>query len=185
MPACLPKPQWAPCAALIATLLLSLSACGPERNKFPPPCPGTTILGDAADINLYRPGGGRDLTDLVLHGRIVGMQGTCQQGDKRDQLAVSVSVGVELTRGPAMQGLQATVPVFIAVVTAGDTILDKRVYSMRVDFPSNVDRVTMAPGTIQLVLPVGAEKSGADYTVVAGFQLTPDQLTQSLQNRRP
>jgi len=174
-----------PCAAIIAAMPLLLSACGPERNKFPPPCPGSTILGDAADINLYRAGGGQDLTDLVLRGRIVGMQGTCKEGDTSNQLAVSVSVGVELTRGPAMRGDQADVPVFIAVVTAGDVIMDKHVYLMRVAFPSNVDRITMSPSDVNLILPVTATKSGADYTIVAGFQLTPNQLTRSLQNRRP
>jgi hypothetical protein len=45
-------------------------------------------------------------------------------------------------------------------------------------FPSNVDRVTLTSGE-NLLLPVTATKSGAAYTILAGFQLTPDQMTQT------
>ena len=184
MPARSPNLGWAPRAALIAALLSLLADCGTPRNQFAPPCPGRAILGDAADFNLYRPGGARDLTDLVLHARIVAMQGTCAEGDTKSQLAVTVSVGVELTRGPAMPGREADVPVFLAV-TDGDAILDKRVTLMHVVFPSNVDRVTLTPGVVNLALPVTATKSGAAYTILTGFQLTPDQMAPGGGTHQP
>jgi len=171
-----PNP-WAPWALLLAALL---AGCGPTRNQFAPPCPGQAILGNAADFDSYR-GGARDLTDLVLRGRIVGLQGSCREGDRKDQLAVTVQVGVELTRGPAMAGRETDVPVFVAV-TEGETILDKRTVTMHVVFPSNVERVTLTPGEFNLVLPVSRAKSGAAYTILAGFQLTPDQAGPT---RRP
>ena len=179
-----PNLGWAQRAALFAVLLPLLAACGPARNQFAPPCPGQAILGDAADYDLHRAGGARDLTDLVLHARIVGMQGSCREGDKRNQLVVTVNVVVELTRGPAMQGRDADVPVFLAV-TDGDTILDKQAYLMHVTFPSNVDRVTMTPGDVTLLLPVTPTKSGAAYTILTGFQLTPDQMAPERSSRRP
>jgi hypothetical protein len=129
-------------------------------------------------------GAGRDLTDLVLHGRIIGMQGSCMPGDHKDQLAVTVNVGVELTRGPAMPGREVDVPVFVAV-TEGDAILDKRIYLMHAVFPSNVDRVTLGAGGANLVLPVTPTKSGAAYTILTGFQLSPDQMAQHGRNRTP
>jgi hypothetical protein len=177
----LPDLGWAPRAALLTALLPLLANCGPARNEFAPACPGRVILGDAADLDIYRqgssPGAAYDLTDLVLHGRIVGMQGTCKEGDKKSQLAVTVSVGIELTRGPAMPGRETEVLVFVAV-TDGDTILDKRTTAMRAVFPSNIDRVTLTPGEVSMVLPVTASKSGAAYTIVAGFQRTADQFTR-------
>ena len=139
------------------------------------------ILGDAADYDIYRGSsasrGVSDLTDLVLHARIVGVLGSCREGDEKNRLAVTVGVAVELNRGPAMQGREAEVPVFVAV-TEGETILDKRTVRMPVVFPSNVDRVTLTSGE-NLLLPVTATKSGAAYTILAGFQLTPDQMTQT------
>ena len=168
-----------------ALLLALLTGCGPTRNQFAPVCPGTAILGDAADLDLYRSsgqrGGGRDLTDLVVHARIASIQGNCRPGDGKNQLAVSVTVGVELTRGPAMPGRETSVPIFLAVVQ-NDTILDKHLYLMHSVFPSNVDRVTMTPGAVELALPITPAKSGASYSILAGFQLTPEQIEQSRRN---
>ena len=90
MPARLPGSAWAPRAALIAALLPLLADCGPARNEFAPSCPGTAILGDAADFSAYR-GPGRDLTDLVLQARIVSVSGNCKKGDDKEHLAVVVS----------------------------------------------------------------------------------------------
>ncbi len=177
MPDRLPILGWAPCAVLFAMLLPLLASCGPARNQFPPACPGRAILGDAADLDVYR-AGSRDLTDLMLHGRIVGMQGSCREGDNKNQLAVTVRIGVEVTRGPALAGREADVPVFVAV-TDGDTILDKRTVMMHVVFPSNIDRVTLTPGDMNLVLPVTVSKSGAAYTILGGFQLTSGEAGQA------
>jgi hypothetical protein len=188
MPARQPSLVWASRAALTAALLPLLADCGPARNQFAPACPRPAFLGDAADFDVYRPGSApeqaHDLTDLVLHGRIVGVGGKCREGDTKNQLAAAVNVGFELTRGPAMEGRETDVPVFIAV-TEGDTILDKHVYAMHVVFPSNVDRVTLGTGEVDLVLPVTPTKSGAAYTILVGFQLTPDQLARSRRTPRP
>jgi hypothetical protein len=184
-----PIPGWAPHAVLVATLLLPLlSACGPARNQFAPACPRPSFLADAADLDIYRPGvapgGAHDITDLVLHARIIGVSGNCRPGDNKDQLATTVTVGVELTRGPSMQGRDIDVPVFVAV-TEGETILDKRVYQVHATFPSNVDRMTFTTGEIAMTLPISSTKSGAAYSILTGFQLSPDQIIQNRRSHAP
>jgi hypothetical protein len=186
MPARLPGYGWPLRAVLLAALLPLLSDCGPAKNQFPPACPGTAILGDAADFSLYRAtaangGGGRDLTDMVLQARVVSVSGSCKQGDGKNQIAVTVSIGVDLTRGPAMSGREVDVPLFLAVVQ-GDTIVDKHISLMHSIFPPNVDRITLTPGEVDLSLSVTPDKSGASYTILAGFQLTPDQLRLNRQS---
>ena len=182
----LPTFAWTMRAAAVAVPLV-LAGCGPGKDQFAPACPRPAFLAEAGDLDRYRtgtaPGGGHDITDLVLHGRIVAVTGSCKPGDKKDQLAVALTAGVELTRGPAMQGVEADVPVFVAV-TEGDTILDKRVYPLHVAFPSNVDRMTINTNEIDLVLPVRPKKSGAAYTILVGFQLTPDELAVNRQRAR-
>lgn len=172
-------------AAVVAALLPLLAECGPTRNQFAPVCPTPAILGDAASLNIYRSsattGPARDLTDLVVSARIVQVSGTCQPGDRKDRLAVAVNAAITLSRGPALPGNDVTVPVFVAVAE-GNTILDKHTYLMHATFPSNVDRITLTPGELDLSLPISATKSGAAYSILAGFQLTPEQLRQSHQN---
>jgi hypothetical protein len=36
-----------------------------------------------------------------------------------------------------------------------------------------------------LVLPISSAKSGAAYTILVGFQLTPDQLELNRRNAQP
>ena len=157
-------------------LLTLLAACGPGRNEFPPACPSATLVRPTADLIRYRAGStGRDLTDVMLQGRIAGVNGACRRGDRNNTLAVTSRFSAEFSRGPAMQGRDADVLVFVAV-TEGERILDKQIYQIRVSFPPNLDRITVTSGDVDMLLPVSQEKSGAAYTIIAGFQLTPEEL---------
>jgi hypothetical protein len=162
--------------AVFVAALLPMAACAPDRDQFAPVCPGVAFLTPTADLTVFRPGSsGRDLTDLMLAGRMQGIQGKCEPGKDKNSVDAVVAVGAILTRGPAMRGNQVNVPVYVAV-TEGDRILDKRVYGLTATFPSNVDRVSVATPNVFMVLPVSPTKSAAAYSILAGFQLTPDQL---------
>ena len=185
MAARLPSLAYAMRATTVGLLGL-LAGCGPKVNEFAPPCPSPAIIADAADIDHFRgppvPGGGNDLTDLVLHGRIVGVSGSCKQGDKKSQLLTTVNVHMELVRGPAMRGNGTDVFYFVAV-TQGENILDKHVYQMPVAFSANVDRQNWAAAPVTFVLPVSVSESGAAYSILVGFQLSPDELAANRLHR--
>ncbi len=108
------------------------------------------------------------------------MKGKCQAGDDKSLLPAEVQISISVQRGPAMKGRDADVPVFLAV-TEGETVRDKKVFPVHVQFPPNVDRLLISSADIDLDLPVSKQKSGASYGVIAGFQLTPDELAA---NRR-
>ena len=167
-------------AAAFAALLPLVSACALERDQFPPACPSLAFLSPTADLALFRPGSdARDLTALMLAGRMQAIKGQCQPGKTKNTVEATLTVGVELTRGPAMPSNRVNnVPVYVAV-TEGDRILDKHVYNLDATFPSNVDRVVVTTPEVFMVLPVTATKSAAAYSVLAGFQLTPDELAAS------
>lgn len=157
-------------------LLPLLSACAPGRDQFPPACPVASVLPTTGDLVVYRPGSnGRDLTDLQFQGQVTGIQGRCRPGDNKHQLDVAVTVSFRFARGPALQGNAIQAPVFVAV-TEGGHILAKKVYALNASFPPNVDQMQYAGAPIDMTLPITPDKSGAAYTVLAGFQLTPDQL---------
>jgi hypothetical protein len=157
-------------------LALPLFGCGPDRNAFAPLCPTAKLIPALADLTRYAgPGPAHDLTDLILQARVTAVNGQCKAGDDKSVLPTTVVVTISIQRGPAMQGREADVPVFLAV-TEGDTIRDKKVFPVHVVFPPNVDRLVMNSGNIDLGLPVSNEKSGNAYAVIAGFQLTPDEL---------
>ena len=163
---------------LAAAAVLSLAACSQESDKFAPPCPVPSIPRDLGDLHRYR-GAGRDITDSVLEGRITGLEGSCTR-DGRDTTVASISVGIELTRGPAAPSRTADIAYFVAV-SEGDTILDKRVYTLRAEFPSNTDRLRLAGDQVELRLPVTPQKTAAAYRVSIGFQLTPAEVELNRQ----
>ena len=152
-------------------------------DRFPPPCPQTVINRDAADLNRFN-GPGRDLTDLVLSGRITALNGTCTR-TRNTLTTVSMSVSLELTRGPAARGRAANVAYFVAV-SLNDQILDKRVFSFRPEFASNSDRLQLTGDAVELALPVNSNRTAAAYKVTTGFQLTPEELaTNRMREGRP
>lgn len=166
---------------VVPVLLLSVSGCGPARNSFAPACPIARLIPSLADVSRYAsPGPSHDVTDLVLQARVIAVNGSCESGDDKSQLAAKVQVSISIQRGPAMQGRDADVPVFLAV-TEGDAIRDKKVFPLHLAFPPNVDRLTITSPEIDMDLPVSSEKSAAVYSVIAGFQLTPAELASNRQ----
>jgi hypothetical protein len=165
-------------AILLAGTLALLSGCGPGKNQFPPACPRTDLLWEAADISRYRVESAvvnQDIRDLVLSGRIIAVPAKCREGDSRKQVDADVGFTMQLTRGPAMEGREVDVPYFLAVTEDG-RILDKKIYPAHLVFPPNVDQITWNSDGVRMVFPVSATKSAAVYTVLAGFQLTADEL---------
>lgn len=164
-------------AGIALAALLALAGCAQdEQDAFPPPCPNVAILSDAADLVRAR-GGRRDITDMVLAGRITGVSGSCKLSSG-DSERVEVAVRLQLTRGPAMAGRTTDVPYFVAV-SQGERILDKAVRTLRAHFPENQDRLELATDPMTLHLPVSGKTTAAAYTVWVGFQLTPEEMAHT------
>lgn len=174
-------PHRSAAAWLASSMLLPLAACGSSTESFAPPCPQPSIPRDFNDLSRYR-GAGRDLTDNVLEGRITGISGQCER-DGTDAVKVVVTPAIELTRGPAATGRTADLAYFVAV-SEGERILDKQVFRLRAEFPSNTDRLRLSGDDVELRLPVTASKTAASYRISVGFQLTPAELEVNRQRIR-
>ena len=160
--------------------LLALAGCNSDPNRFPPTCPATAILADAADLTRFD-GRGQDLTDMVVDGKITGLAGRCRESGDGRSLQTTVTVSLDISRGPGARGRAEPVGYFVAV-TRGDTILDKRTFELRVAFPPNTDLVHVSGEPVQLALPTPAGVTGATYRILIGFQLSPAEL--ALNRRR-
>jgi len=159
---------------VLPLIVLALASCGPQRNQFAPACPVPGLVGPLAELARYR-GGSPDLRDLAVRARIVDITGTCEPGDDKASVVTTAHVVVEVTRGPAMQGDAIQLPVFVAVTDAG-AVLDKTLFWLPVEFAANRDTVRAAGKEVRMEIPVTPQKSGAAYSIVAGFQLTPEEI---------
>jgi hypothetical protein len=71
---------------------------------------------------------------------------------------------------------------FVAV-TDGGAVLDKKLFSLTVEFAPNVDTARATSPEVRMVLPVTPTKSAAAYGVLAGFQLTPEEVAAMRQSK--
>jgi hypothetical protein len=171
-------------AALLA-LPLALSACGGESTqnllaRATAPCPNVGIISDAADLTRFRQGSQADLTALVVNASISGFQAKCDYAPKRDGLVVTLTPTFIAERGPASAGPTADIPYMVAVVGDNDQVLSRAAYTLRVEFPPNVAKVTSRGEEVSITL-AGTPAEAARRNVLIGFVLSPDELAA---NRR-
>lgn len=166
-------------ALLIA---LALASCGPANNQFAPPCPVPGLVKPLAELERFR-SGSQDIRDLIVRARISDINGKCSAGDDADHIVTTVQVVTEVARGPAMDGETYDLPVFVAVTdTATGAILDKSLFTMPIEFVRNVDLAHATSKEVRMEIPVSPQKSGAAYGIVAGFQLSPDEVAAWRRN---
>jgi hypothetical protein len=172
--------------ALITPVLLALAltSCGLRNDQFAPACPVPGLVKPLSELARFRPGS-QDIRDLVVRARIVDIVGRCEPGDDPNHIVTTVQVVTEVARGPAMQGQEYDLPVFVAVTdsTTG-AILDKTLFTMPIDFQRNVDLARATSKEVRMEIPVSPTKSGAAYGIVAGFQLSPDEVAAWRRNNQ-
>lgn len=171
---------WQRLAGALAPAVVVAGCGGGGIDQFAPACPRPAILRDANDLTRYR-GTGRDFLDTALQGRITAINGSCTQDGRRTVVA-TVQVGMDFTRGPAAVGRTTSVPFFVAV-SQGQTVLDKQIYTVQLEFPENTDRLRVTGDSVTLRLPVTATQKADSYQVTTGFQLSPEEL--AINRQRP
>jgi hypothetical protein len=159
---------------LILLAGIGLGSCGPAKNQFAPACPVPGLVRPLVELTRYR-GASHDVRDLVVRARIADIAGKCEPGDDKNSIVTTIQVVVDATRGPAMEGNRIGLPVFVAVTDSG-TILDETRFFLPVEFLNNVDSVRTGSKEVRMEIPVTPQKSGAAYNLIAGFQLTPDEV---------
>jgi hypothetical protein len=164
---------------LTAAVMLTAGCGGDDANVAqygagdPIACPTVSIVRDAAEVVQFRPGPGRDLTDVVARGAIADFSGTCDYSD--DGAIVDLDLVIIAERGPAAGGDQAQFEYFVAVADPNRTVLAKEQFRTGVTFEEGRDR-GIAAEELEQIIPMSRTGLGQDYQILVGFQLTPEQL---------
>lgn len=167
---------WRLAAAVGAAL--ALAACGSADDSALPPCPTVQIVEDLAELTKFRPGEGRDLTDVTLEAQIVGFGGNCETDfDEGAAGIVETEMQIQFTasRGPANKARASNFSYFVAYAGADREVVDKGVFST--DFLFEGNRNTMSFGQERLiVIELQEGESADDYFIYVGFQLKPEEV---------
>ncbi|HUN51988.1 MAG TPA: hypothetical protein VMU42_12760 [Candidatus Sulfotelmatobacter sp.] len=166
-----------PVAAVFALGLagFALSGCS-WFDKGPKVCPRVSILADAAQMTDYRPGGGRDVTDIVFQGEVSSVSAECKY-DKDDKVInMTTTLTLVAERGAAPLKGDVNLPFFVAVIDRKtQKVLNKNIFQSPVPFPPGHRRSGVSE-EISERIPVTAGHTIVDYEILVGLQLTEEQL---------
>ncbi|MFT5181762.1 MAG: hypothetical protein ACI8S3_001647 [Alphaproteobacteria bacterium] len=160
--------------------LFALGACSSlvTETAVAPPCPHIVIVKDTAELTTFRPGPGRDLTDVVLDARINRFEGECEtdlESDRSGKVNVDLQLIFEATRGPANETRTGDFSYYVAIADRNGAILAKKVFATQFVFEGNRNRLGGLEELTQEI-PLRAGQLGEDFDIFVGFQLNAEQL---------
>ena len=160
---------------------LATAACGVlDPGPPPPPCPDVAVLAAGERLVLFKPGPGRDLTDVIVEARVSDLTSACSYDDGR--VEVETSFDIVSTRGPTAETGAAAVPFFAAVMDPDGRVIAKETFESHAEFPTGRRKVAVRD-TVTQRIPLPRPDRGQHYQVLIGFQLTPEQLEYNESRR--
>ncbi len=175
-------------AATVGVLLVLPTACGLfEADRPAPLCPSVRIVKETGTLTRFAPGRGQDLTDVDFGAHFVDVLNRCDNiGDADDpgrKVVMVVAPVIAAQRGPANDSRVARLTYFVSVVDGSRSILSKEAFPTELVFPGNQTRVVVEDDDplISVEIPLPEGRNPATYSVLLGFQLTPEELAY---NRR-
>ncbi len=165
--------------------MFTMAACSFEESAIAPACPNIVIVKDTAELTAFRPGAGRDLTDVVLDARIDQFDGSCETDLKPERIGkviVDLQLFFEAIRGPADNTREGKFSYYVAIGNRNGKILAKKVFSTEFEFEGNRNRISAAEELTQEI-PLSSGDLGEDFDIFVGFQLSPEQLDYNRTKR--
>lgn len=162
---------------------LGLAACSTDERELPA-CPEVRMERDTAALVAFRPGGGRDLTDVMFEARVTGYTGDCAYSSDGSEVNVTMKVEFAISRGPAFQGNQGSFEYFAAIPAFYPAAEGKAVFPLDYVFPGgNIGTILVRDEEISLTIPLRAGLRGSDTPIYIGFQMSPEQLEYNRSHR--
>ena len=154
-----------------AALALALAACS---GSGPPACPHVVIMPELRAVAKFGPGPGRQDSDAIYGARLLAADASCSADKKKGGVTVATKLGVTAVRvKPDVRKGQVTY--FVAVIDRRQTILNKRDFVIDLSFPAAQSRLEVTE-QLEEFIPLPKDANGADYGIIIGFELTPDEL---------
>jgi hypothetical protein len=163
--------------------VLMLAGCGSVFGPSAPPpaCPEARVVANLERMTQYRPGEGRDLTDVLFEARIGDLTGEC--GYDESALEVAITVPIQIARGPANQERVTRLEYFVAIQDPQGTVIAKRSFPVEVAFERNQSRALFTDELEQRI-PLAELNQGPAYRVLLGFQLSEEQVQDNIRRAR-
>lgn len=170
--------------ALAAMLALSACASDAEKKNIPNvgPCPPAHVLGDAARLVQFN--GPEAFANVGFTGEVRQVRSSCRYVGS-DPIEMKLEIDLAFGRGPAAQGDTYTYNYWVAVTRRDVSVLAKKPYSIKVEFPKGAQRMAVTETIEKIIIPrAKPDTSGANFEVLAGFDLTKEQIEFNREGKR-
>jgi len=151
-------------------------------------CPDISIPSSTANLVTFKPGGGEDLTDVLLEGVLADIQLECISSvdakTKTGSMDINVRIAIDANRGPADKSQKATLPYYISIANNEQKILYREAFNLNVGFSGNRSRVQVLTQPVTFILPITEKFTNRYYTVFAGFLVNKEQLRFNRKRRK-
>jgi len=157
--------------ALMGAVPLALASC--TNTKSPDLCPQVAIMPGLESTVEFRPGMPPSPDNVLYVARLVAAKTQCEVDKKTGAATATVTLNMATIRGGA-DIRKATVSYFAAVADEKQEILTKKNFLVSLDYPEKRPRIDITDELTERV-PVPKGKKANNYTLLLGFQLTPEQ----------
>ena len=168
-------------SAAIALAML-VGGCGLfSRGEKEPACPRAQIVAETASVTKFAGGGSQDLSAIAFDGRLEGIEARCSYDKAGVNIELRLQVGA--TRGPADRTRRVDLDYFVAVMDPEGNIRAKEQFQAPFQFADERSRVSRIE-ELQQRIPLADRARGAGYQILAGFQLSAEELAYNRSRPR-
>jgi len=159
-------------AAGAVALAFAAAACSGTGRQVP--CPSVAVVPELHSVARFGPGPGRQDSDVVYGAVMLKAEVSCEMDKKRGALVVSNQLGISALRART-DVKKAQVTYFESIINRNQQILSERDFVVELEWPTTQQRLQDTE-ELETLLPLAPNATGADYAILFGFRLTPEEL---------
>ena len=147
------------------------------------PCPLLGVLYDSARLVQFTAPEER-FSNVAYTAEMRGVRGLCRYTGT-NPIEMGLQIDMAFGKGPAARGGSHTYRYWVAVTRSNLAPVEKQYFDVKVDFPRDADRMAGSEVIQKIVIPRANDTiSGANFEILVGFELTPEQLEFNRSGKR-
>ena len=164
---------------------LLTAACAISKNDQVYSCPGVFILQDAQNLTRFKPGLGRDITDIQFEAEISNFRGQCGYDDDDGKWTVDVELLVQISVERVVANSQSDISFeyFVVLPNFDGELSNKQIFPVKGNFEEGRTRLVYEDNVV-LRIPLQKPNEGARIEIVLGIQLSPNELNFNRARQR-
>lgn len=144
-----------------------------EEELLADDCPSVEVVPSLSVKNDFGSSGTIAEDYLVYRARMSKLASECKH--QSGSVSVNLTLNIEAFKGSAQTGQSIEAPFFVAVTAPNGDILAKEIFKSTVQFKSG-ELSGLKSEALSQIIPLPDKSIGSKYKVLAGFQLTQDEL---------